>query len=367
MNKAHNDKGFALVYLALIIVALMALVGLAVDIGYMYVTKSQLQNASDAAALAGAAKMKYVGTGTGNPNDLIQSAARSEAILFASKNKAAQKDVTIANDNSNALSTGNDIAVGNWNGTTFSPSTTPVNAIEVRARRTADAPDSDVSLFFGRVLGWNKMGASATAIAALPIRASNFIALCVDTCSGVSTDPDNPTTLAPPRQYDRDPEASFPNSQSFAWTSLLTSVSSATNISPLICNDIPNVDVCGKSIWTTQGTTDSIFKDMEASFNDPTFDTANKELSGNTVSAWWLYVPITNQCKPGSQPTAYSIWGYAYVRVISVCDTGGGGGSLCRPYSSPTCSYPKKIVIDKIACVSCDDPRNAGTTAVLVK
>lgn len=368
LNKVNNDKGFALVYLALLVVVLMALVGLAVDVGYMYVTKGQLQNASDAAALAGASQLKSVGTGSANPNDLMQTNARSAAILFASKNQAAQKNVTIANDNSNELKPENDIRVGRWNGTTFNPSSTPVNAIEVRARRTADSPDSDVSTFFARVLGWNTMGASASAIAALPVRANGFFAICTESCTGVSTDPSNPTTIDPPRQYDRDPSEGTPNSDSFAWSSLLTQVSSTTNISPLICSEVGNVDVCGHEVWTTQGTSAAIFKDMEAAFNDPTFDRDNKEISGNNVSAWWLYVPVTRECKPGAQPKPLDVWGYAWLRVISVCDTGGGGGSLCRPYSTHHCLYPQKIVIDRIACVDCNDPRNAsGTKAVLVK
>ena len=205
----------------------------------MYVAKSQLQNAADSAALAGAIKAKSAGNGTANPNDLVQSAARTESILFASKNSAAKTPVTLSSDNSNTLSDSNDITVGHWNSTdrSYSANQTPVNAVQVRPRRTANSPGGEIALFIGRVFGWEKMGASANAIAALPLRGTSFISLCTDSCSGVSNDPANPTTLNPARVYNTRPASQTPGSESFAWTSLLNPVSSASDISPLVCTD----------------------------------------------------------------------------------------------------------------------------------
>jgi hypothetical protein len=105
---------------------------------------------------------------------------------------------------------------------------------------------------------------------------------------------------------------------------------------------------------------------MEGAFNDPNFDSANKEFSGGNVTAWWLIVPVTNQCNPGNQPQPFTVWGYALIRVISVCDT--GGGMPCRPYTSHPCSYPHKIVIDRIACIDCATAgSNSGFKASLVQ
>ncbi len=360
-----NEKGIAAIYIALLLVALVALAGIVMDFGYMYITKGQLQNAADSAALAGVAKMKSVGTGTANPTDTVQATARNEAITFAAKNNAAKSSVVIANNNSNVLSSDNDIAVGNWNGTSFIPNSTPVNAMQVRARRTSDAPGGQVPTFLGRVIGWNQMGASADAIAALPLRANGYLSICQDSCSGISNDPSNPTVLNPAREYTRDPTTAPPDS--FAWTSLLNPVSSTNDISPLVCSDQqPNVDICGKQIWTTQGTSSELFKQMESSFNDPNYDKENKEFSGGDVSAWWVLVPITKLCNPGAQPKPFDIWGYAWLRIISVCDT--GGGNPCRPYSTKHCLYPHEVVVDRIACVSCADaPTDSGSKALLVK
>ena len=56
----REKKGQALVLVALVLVALIALVGLAVDGGRLYALRRQVQNAADAAALAGARELATV-------------------------------------------------------------------------------------------------------------------------------------------------------------------------------------------------------------------------------------------------------------------------------------------------------------------
>jgi Putative Flp pilus-assembly TadE/G-like len=182
MRKKINNKGIAVIFLAISMIVLIAFVGLAVDIGYMYVAKGQLQNAVDAAALAGAARIK--------PSDspvFRQYSARSYAQTFASNNTAAQSPVVVASDpGSNSFSPktdsgGNDIQFGHWTPAGFDENGTPINAIKVRARRTVPgdtvsaADQGRVRIFFGKIFallpgggaGWPFMSASAEAIAAL--------------------------------------------------------------------------------------------------------------------------------------------------------------------------------------------------------
>jgi len=75
-----NQRGIAVVYIALMLVVLFMFAGLAIDIGYMYVAKTQLQNAADAAALAGASQFSEL-----TSSNTIQLDARNEAINFALK------------------------------------------------------------------------------------------------------------------------------------------------------------------------------------------------------------------------------------------------------------------------------------------
>jgi Flp pilus assembly protein TadG len=166
--KRLNNKGVAVVLLALMMVALVAFVGLAVDIGYMYVAKGQLQNAADAGALAGVSKLKY-----GVPV-YQQYSTRSYSKIFAEKNNAAGEAVKVDLNTSNSIN--GDIVIGYWNGSTFSdtvPSGQTANAVKVVARRTSETgtgisvSNKMVPIFFGRVINWNEMGAKSEAIAAL--------------------------------------------------------------------------------------------------------------------------------------------------------------------------------------------------------
>jgi len=57
MTNCRSEKGQAIILLAFAVVAMLAFTALAIDIGIIWVTKSQLQNACDSAALASAVEM----------------------------------------------------------------------------------------------------------------------------------------------------------------------------------------------------------------------------------------------------------------------------------------------------------------------
>src|SRR5664279_4980316 len=54
MRKARGERGQVLAIVALALVALLGISAFAIDVGYAYYAKRQLQSATDAAALAGA-------------------------------------------------------------------------------------------------------------------------------------------------------------------------------------------------------------------------------------------------------------------------------------------------------------------------
>ena len=51
-QSGRAEKGMTLVIMAFAIVALLAMAGLAIDLGFLYVARSEAQRAADAAALA---------------------------------------------------------------------------------------------------------------------------------------------------------------------------------------------------------------------------------------------------------------------------------------------------------------------------
>jgi hypothetical protein len=387
---------------------LIIFAALAIDIAYMYFEKNQLQVAADAAALAGAAVIfdtndlqQIVG-----PTGLWTDSARAKAIEFAAKNRTAGAGATVQliTDNSNTdpiLSNSNDISVGYWDGTTYHRGVTPVNALEVVTKRVGGllGGRGHISLFLGKIFNffdsdWSFMSAKARAIAAKPPRASNYITLCTEACTGCIYDPNNPT--APPCQLSPWRELDIKNCDpntgecptAIAWTSLLNQITSTTQLNPLICTDTPYVNICGHQIYTTGGEVTDAIRNLEANMYDPAIDAENKVIVGNVVQSWTITVPVTQYCPPRAQGGGNAaiepkdVFGYATIRIRAVCET--GVGNPCHQYGGRPCSHERPctppphtcnafnnntdIVIDQIQCISCADAdERLGNKPVLVK
>ena len=366
----------ALVYIALMMVVLCAFLGLAIDIGYMYVADGQLQNAADSAALAGVVKLKSIGAGTAIPENEKEVEARNAAISFALRNNAAGSPVKIENDNSNTLSSTNDITVGHWNGASYAPGATPINAIQVRARRTADSPGKEVDLSLSGLVGengWSSMGASAVAIAGLPVKASNYITFCYQVCPESGTT----TTFDPPLALDTSNDNTNNNdyTKKFAWSTLSDKTTANSKLVNLICNEPASVEVCGSSngIYSSMGTDQDSLKAMEWAFYNPGLDSDNKTFAadGKTVTSWSVQIPVTEICPPGAQGNQFDpkkIVKYATIKIIAVCPVSEGSTEPCNldkkdgnyiHHEAPDkfCKnngYPDKtIVISSISCSAC--------------
>lgn len=84
-----SRPGAVIVLVAVLIVVLLGFTVLAVDVGYMYDTRAELQNAADAAAMAAAAFLS-----SGAPLDAEED-VRAVAYEYARANKATNKDCII--------------------------------------------------------------------------------------------------------------------------------------------------------------------------------------------------------------------------------------------------------------------------------
>lgn len=333
----------ALVYIALLMVAFCAFLGLAVDIGYMYVAKGQLQNAADSAALAGASRL---------PD---QADARDKAKTFAEINpvvpgpdtkvKVSPGDITLGNWDSARSSTPTDLR--------FQADTPPINAVKVEARRTDGSIGGPINLFFSGVVDprWAQMGVSATAIAARTPKAGFYIMIGRNTCSSAM-----PLVLS-----------TAPGRGNMAWSSLLQPSTNAADVKDrFICiNKVPNVQVCGTSVYTTGGTLNTTFQAAETDFYDPGYDAANKtfgvDSKGNRiVSTWDVIVPVATVNDPSVQNPMQPVWGYAKIRITRACGSGGGNacnaeGRLFKDPANNCGNGENDIVISQIECVSCAD------------
>ncbi|HTV49428.1 MAG TPA: TadG family pilus assembly protein [Phycisphaerae bacterium] len=151
--KKWAKRGSSLVLTAILGFSMVSLTGLGMDAGWVYISKHQLQNTADAAALAGAQALQ-------EDVSYAQQQASSTALSDSVDNVPIQL-VYDASGNSG------DVVVGNWANNTFTPGTTNPNAVQVTARRYSDTPNGAVPLFFSGLLGASQINVSATAIAVL--------------------------------------------------------------------------------------------------------------------------------------------------------------------------------------------------------
>ncbi len=140
----RGERGQVLVILAISIFALMGLVALAVDLGYVWSVRNELQRCADAGALAGASR--FIPPDVGEWSDpAVQAEAEARARDFASRDNVATSPLK-------PLPADNEIMV------TINAVDPGVDRIRVRTQRV-------MPLFFARVLGRANQLVFAEAVA----------------------------------------------------------------------------------------------------------------------------------------------------------------------------------------------------------
>ncbi len=172
-----SQEGASAIVVAVVMSLFVGVAALTIDIGHALVTKNELQNAADSAALAAGRQLglMYVGWDVEQQKDTtyVLTAADQQPIINAAKNFSQNNS---AADLASVALLGNDIEFGTWNfdppaGTksTFKQSLVQPNAIRVTARRdsTNGAPNGPISTFFAGVFGVSEMDVRAVSVAAL--------------------------------------------------------------------------------------------------------------------------------------------------------------------------------------------------------
>lgn len=160
-QRNQNRRGAIAPLTAVLLVPLLGLTAMAIDLSYLALARSQLQNAADAAAMAAATEMIT------NKGPQEQSRARNGAREFAALNGAAGAPVVLNSET--------DVTFGFWNaqsrqlgGARMLETNVKINAVRVLARRETGSGGGAVSLFFARVLGIDTWNLQAESIAYVP-------------------------------------------------------------------------------------------------------------------------------------------------------------------------------------------------------
>lgn len=159
---SRNESGAVAIITAILMVVLLGFLALAVDIGHLATVKNELQNAADAAALAGARALVFTeGEMVQKITPLPDPPYCAQAINWAQNtiNQSDAQNLTIT-----SVQTG----VWDWPANTFTPSDicqAGVNAVHVVVQRNASA-NQPVATWFARIFGIDTVNAGAQATAA---------------------------------------------------------------------------------------------------------------------------------------------------------------------------------------------------------
>lgn len=153
---------------ALMMVFLLGMVAFAVDLGYIAVVQKEMQNAADAAAMAGTSQLLDRGQLQGTPNQAAAVAnVRTMAETFSSKNTgggvALVLDANTSNDPSGDIVCGR-LSNPNNLSSTLDTTAAKFNSVQTRLRRNS-VMNGSLRLFFGPVIGRGTQDLSATATA----------------------------------------------------------------------------------------------------------------------------------------------------------------------------------------------------------
>ena len=180
-------RGQVLIIFAAAVLVLAGVCVFAADMGFVFVCRAQLQNAVDAAALAGASQLK------GIVSAQEKDRARAEAKAVALANRVGGVPLTLTDGN---------IEFGHCDLDAFAfipePLATVVDSIRVTGSRSDDSPDGPVGLFFAKIFGRGRIEMrDVVAIGTKPRRYVMFVldrsgSMCFDT-PGVQLE----STLAP--------------------------------------------------------------------------------------------------------------------------------------------------------------------------
>ncbi len=165
VEHSHRRRAATMVLVAVGMVGFLGFAALAVDLGYLYVVRGELQRSADAAALAGAsayADLSALLQADEVPYRLYEAHMRAHE--FAGKNQVAHSPITLG---------ASDVDLGYlanpWDGTAPFDHSNPdqFNAVKVTARRSQDSPNGAVPLFLAHIFGASQADVGATATAVL--------------------------------------------------------------------------------------------------------------------------------------------------------------------------------------------------------
>lgn len=326
VGTGRKQRGTVLVFVVLTLITIFSFAALAIDVGYLFVVRNELQNAADATALTIASHL-YPLNGT-EPN---WSAAQTHEQAAIALNKAAGAQLADGT-----------VEYGYWN-ISGSPTglqsisiTTGANdlpAVKVTIRKASGQNGGGVATFFAKVLGINTLDARAIAVAVVAnpgyTKASLMpisIPSCIynseywDSSAGAPTTPPTTFSLGSTVHYD-----GCGGTIEAQWTSLNTGANSTTEIRNLIDYatgtginpDQPQLAI-GSDIHIEPGVKNTLY-------DTPTQTSVNGCSAAGDKTCEYALLPVVDQICTNCDT---AIQGFACVHILSATGSPPDKGTI---------------------------------------
>ena len=303
----RGQSGAMAALAAFMLTALVGLTGAAVDLGLLYSTKGELQNAADAAALAGAATM--VSFGENGEISVQPNTAVATAQQVSLANQAHGVNLSLRSD---------DAVIGYWDTATdaFDPglsgSSDPNDITGFRATvRRDELANGPVNTFFAGLVGYGSVGLHATSTAFLGwagLADAAAVDLPLAIHASALTEADSPKCGA---------ELLFnnENSETAEWTSFFTWPTNDVTVRKYVNGTLqsPALKV-GDSINVINGNLSTATINALAD----RFQAQGADTDGDgAADSWEVLVPVV---EPGSTSTMSKVVGFAHL-VLTEADS----------------------------------------------
>jgi len=363
-NQRNVRRGAVVPLCALMMIPLLGMLAFSIDAGYMALVKADLQNAADAAALAGAEKLQSMYVQYNQPGQASQSrilidattnsgsnSPMATAELFAGYNKAGNVSLTVPDSD---VSFGFTSASGSYT----SPAAGFPNTIQVIVRRDTIA-NSPLSLFFGGILGMSSINLTATSRAtiysgnvntlqSIPGVGAHILPVALDYKiwdqfyqSGVSPDGTvhvNFVNQLPELQvypYPGNAPGSFglldvgpPQNNAPAFRSWIDSGETPNDINYLLSNNLLPVSMQNPQPWKTgPGLKSTLLTNFESQMGQPNLIPLFQAVQYPTLANDYTYIAASGN----GQGATYAIVGFVGITISSASGNGSGMNISVQP------------------------------------
>lgn len=272
MAKKISQRGSTIIFVVLVLPVLLAFTALAIDMGRAFVVKNELQNAADAAALAGAAALTTKTPDAPNANyaNPNWAYASTRGVSTIGMNHADSRVLTDAN-----------VEVGYWNihhqpegmqATTITPGTFDKPAVRVTVSLAEGHNGGPLNLLFAPIFGQNYANVSATALALISPPAQiapgalfpAAMAGCLfsyywDVTAGK---PKIDPATGKPYVFRIGSSYHYPPCSSGAWTSFQVDSNNVNTIRDLIAQGNPGALSVGQQVWVQTGVENTLYSSV---------------------------------------------------------------------------------------------------------